>query len=121
VSLPTLPVAGGSLAAAPAASAIEAAPGAPLAMLAGSAPAAGAPGNVLAVRTSAESWVEVQDGSGQTLLSRSVRPGESVGVEGALPLRLTIGNASATQLVFRGRPVDLTANTHDNVARLQLP
>lgn len=120
-SLPTLPVTGDSLVAAPAASAIEAAPGAPLAMLAGSAPAAGAPGNVLAVRTSAESWIEVQDGSGQTLLSRSVRPGESVGVEGALPLRLTIGNASATQLVFRGRPVDLSANTHDNVARLQLP
>jgi cytoskeleton protein RodZ len=120
-SLPTLPVTGDSLVAAPAASAIEAAPGAPLAMLAGSAPAAGAPGNVLAVRTSAESWIEVQDGSGQTLLSRSVRHGESVGVEGALPLRLTIGNASATQLVFRGRPVDLSANTHDNVARLQLP
>jgi len=50
-----------------------------------------------------------------------VQPGESVGVDGALPLRLTIGNAAATQLVFRGRPVDLSANTHDNVARLQLP
>jgi cytoskeleton protein RodZ len=110
-----------SAVAAAAASAIETVAAAPLAMLAGSAPAAGVPAHVLAVRTTAESWIEVQDGSGQTLLSRSVQPGESVSVDGALPLRLTIGNAAATQLVFRGRPVDLSASTTDNVARLQLP
>jgi cytoskeleton protein RodZ len=80
-------------------------------------PAAG----VLAVRTSAESWVEVQDGRGQTLLSRLVQPGETVGLDGPLPLRLTIGNAAVTQLTFRGQAVDLTESTRDNVARLQLP
>jgi cytoskeleton protein RodZ len=122
VALPTN-AGGGELSAvaAAAASAIETVAAAPLAMLAGSAPAAGVPAHVLAVRTTAESWIEVQDGSGQTLLSRSVQPGESVSVDGALPLRLTIGNAAATQLVFRGRPVDLSASTTDNVARLQLP
>jgi cytoskeleton protein RodZ len=31
-----------------------------------------------------------------------------------------IGNASATELVFRGRTLDLTPNTRDNVARLEL-
>jgi len=81
----------------------------------------GAASGVLAVRTSAESWVEVQDSQGQTLLSRVVLPGEIVGLDGALPLRLTIGNAAATRLQFRGRAVDLAANTRDNVARLQLP
>ena len=86
---------------------------------AGSVSATGA--GVLALRTSAASWVEVQDAQGQTLLSRSVQPGETVGLDGALPLRLTIGNAAVTQLVFRGRPVDLAASTRDNVARLQLP
>jgi cytoskeleton protein RodZ len=122
VALPTKAGGGESSAvAAEAASAIETVAAAPLAMLAGSAPAAGVPAHVLAVRTTAESWIEVQDGGGQTLLSRSVRPGESVSVDGALPLRLTIGNAAATQLVFRGRPVDLSASTTDNVARLQLP
>jgi cytoskeleton protein RodZ len=122
IALPGNPGGGEPLAsAAPAAPATESVLAAPLAMLAGSAPAAGTAANVLAVRTTAESWVEVQDGSGQTVLSRTVQPGESVGVDGALPLRLTIGNAAATQLVFRGRPVDLSANTHDNVARLQLP
>jgi cytoskeleton protein RodZ len=76
---------------------------------------------VLAVRTSAESWVEVQDGRGQTLLSRTIQPGETVGLDGPFPFRLTIGNAAATQLTFRGEAVDLSSSTRDNVARLQLP
>jgi len=82
---------------------------------------AGAPPPPLTLRTSAESWIDVQDGHGQTLLSRNVLPGEDVGVDGTLPIRLTIGNAAATQLVFRGKPVNLAASTRDNVARLQLP
>lgn len=81
---------------------------------------AASPG-LMAVRTSAESWVEVQDANGQMVLSRIVQPGETVGVDGALPLRVTIGNASVTQVQFRGQPVDLSASTRDNVARLQLP
>jgi cytoskeleton protein RodZ len=87
----------------------------------GTTAVAGAPPDTLALRTNAESWVEVLDSRGQTLLSRIVQPGESVGLDGPLPLRLTIGNAAATLLHFRGRPVDLAANTRDNVAHLQLP
>jgi cytoskeleton protein RodZ len=80
-------------------------------------PAAGA---LLAVKVSSESWVEVQDAKGQTLLSRKVAAGESLGLDGDVPLRLTIGNAAATQITFRGQPVDLSSNTVANVARLQL-
>ena len=83
--------------------------------------AAGATSAMLALRTSADSWIEVQDARGQSLLSRNVQPGETVGLDGALPLRLTIGNAAVTQLTFRGQAVDLSASTRDNVARLQLP
>lgn len=108
-------------AAGPAPAMIETVHSAPPPALAGSAPDTAAAAGVLSVRTSAESWVEVQDGRGQMLLSRTVQPGESVGLDGALPLRLTIGNATATQVVFRGKPVDLAANTRDNIARLQLP
>ena len=84
---------------------------------AGTANAAG----VLSLRTTGDSWIDVQDARGQTLLSRAVQRGEAIALDGALPMRVTIGNAAATQLVFRGQPVDLTANTRDNVARLQLP
>ncbi len=82
---------------------------------------AGPGGSALQVKASAASWVEVQDARGTVLLSRSVQPGESLAVEGVLPFRLTIGNAAATQLSFRGAAVDLGPNTRDNVARLQLP
>lgn len=78
------------------------------------------PNGILQLQTKAASWVEVQDSQGQVLLSRHLKAGESVGVEGTLPLRLTIGNAAATAVSFRGQPVDLGPNTLGNVARLQL-
>ncbi len=74
----------------------------------------------LQLRVSAESWVEVLDARGATLLSRLLQPGEAVGIDGATPLRLTIGNASATQLSFRGKPVEITGISRDNVARIEL-
>jgi cytoskeleton protein RodZ len=79
------------------------------------APATG----VLLLRTSAESWVEVIDGRGLPLISRMLQPGESVGLDGVAPLRVKIGNASATQVSFKGKAVEL-APTRDNVAKLEL-
>lgn len=68
--------------------------------------------------TRSESWVEVRDARGRTLLSRTLQPGESETVTGALPLRVTIGNSAATQLRFRGEPVPLT--DRETVTRLEL-
>lgn len=76
---------------------------------------------LLQLRTSEASWIDVRDARGQVLLSRTVLPGEAVRLNGALPLRLVIGNAAATQLGFRGQPVDLVPRTRDNVARVELP
>lgn len=103
-------------------------PGAPVAIGADAAsavasPVAGVvavPAGLLQVRTSAPSWVEVSDARNQTLIARLMQPGESVGLDGAPPLRVRIGNASATQITFRGRPAELAAFTRDNVARLDL-
>lgn len=78
-----------------------------------------ATGSVLSLRTTAESWVEVRDRNGQVLLSRTLAAGESAGLDGTPPFKLTVGNASATELQFRGKPVPLTAG-RDNVARLEL-
>jgi cytoskeleton protein RodZ len=75
---------------------------------------------LLRVRASAESWVQVVDGSGQALLARTLQAGERVGLDGTPPLRLVIGNAAATDLQFRGRTVDLQPATRDNIARLEL-
>ncbi len=89
--------------------------------LAAADPASGAaPAALLSLRVSLESWVEVSDAAGRTLLSRTVQPGERVGLDGTPPLRLTVGNAEATEILFRGRAVDLLPATRDNVARIEL-
>lgn len=87
---------------------------------AASAPALAVPANgALLLRAQAQSWVEVIDGRGNPLMSRLLEAGETVGLDGPTPLRVRIGNAAATQVSFRGRPVDLTPS-RDNVAKLEL-
>jgi len=81
---------------------------------------AAAPNIPVQVVATADSWVEVVDAQGHSLLSRTVVAGESVGLDGALPMKVKIGNARATRLKLRGDNVDLTPWTHDNVARLEL-
>lgn len=88
--------------------------------LAPAAPAAGTGAALLVLRATGESWVEVRDGTNQLLLSRALHAGETVSLDGALPLRATIGNAAATSVSFRGQPLDLRAQSQNNVARLEL-
>ena len=92
----------------------------PAASEAAGAPIEAAVTGLLQVRTSAESWVEISDARGQPLLARLLRAGEAIGIDGTPPLRIRIGNASATRLSYRGQPTDLAAFTRDNVARLEL-
>ncbi|MEO8525446.1 MAG: helix-turn-helix domain-containing protein [Caldimonas sp.] len=111
------------------AAALPAAPAsqATLSVMAAAAPVAvpasapgGLPPGMLQFRIVSESWIEVNDGRGQTLVSRSMKAGETAAFDGTPPLRLRIGNAAGTQVVFRGQPTDLKAFTRDNVARLEL-
>ena len=104
----------------PAASEPAAASASPALLATGTAPTSAVPSGLVQLRTSEASWVEVRDARGQLLLSRTVQPGESVGLDGSLPMRLVIGNAAVTQLGFRGKPVDLAPSTRDNVARVEL-
>ena len=78
------------------------------------------PAGVAVVRASEPSWVEAQDARGNVLLSRTLQPGESVGLDGALPLRLVIGNASSTEVTMRGKRVTLGAPNRDNVVKVEL-
>lgn len=111
VVVPTLPEPAPPLASAPAVA---------LAPPAASAPAVDAAGGPLQVHAKAQSWVEVQDASSRVLLSRMLQPGESIALDGQAPLKLKIGNAGATEVVFRGQAQDLSGSTRDNVARLEL-
>lgn len=69
---------------------------------------------------SAPSWIEAVDAQQKVVLSRILGAGETVALEGTGPWRLVIGNAAGTQVRSRGRTVDLTPHTRDNVARIEL-
>ena len=76
--------------------------------------------DLLVLRASAQSWVEVRDAGNRVLLSRALQAGETVNLDGTTPLRATIGNAAATAVSFRGQALDLRSQSRDNVARLEL-
>jgi cytoskeleton protein RodZ len=67
------------------------------------------------------SWTEIRDRDGTLLISRLVPAGSEEPISGAPPFDIVIGNADQVTLIYRGRPVDLTRYTRQNVARLRLP
>lgn len=73
----------------------------------------------LQVRVTEDSWIEIIDGREVTLMARMLPAGEAVGFNGALPLRVRIGNAHAASVTFKGKPVNLKPS-RDNVAKLEL-
>lgn len=118
------PLPGASAAASDPAGAWSPAAAAVAPVAAASAPAA--PGGAFpslpesSITVTATSWVEVRDGRGQVRWSRLLAAGESVPLEGPVPMRIVIGNARAAKVVFAGRVVDLAPWTRDNVSRLEL-
>jgi cytoskeleton protein RodZ len=75
----------------------------------------------LQVKATQDTWVQVTDAKGAVVLSRLLRAGESVGLEGARPLRLRVGNAAGTQATWQGRRVALDEIQKNNVADVELP
>jgi cytoskeleton protein RodZ len=66
------------------------------------------------------SWTEIRDRSGQLVVSRLVAPGSVEPVKGTPPFDIVLGNAHVVTLTYRGKPVDLSPHTRQNVARLTL-
>ncbi|GIX51737.1 helix-turn-helix domain-containing protein [Sphaerotilus sulfidivorans] len=98
-----------------AASAPPAAPSAPAPV-----PAAATPAGTVVLKTSAASWIEVRDAGNAVMLSRTLQPGETVGLDGAMPMRVRVGVASALELSLRGEPVDLKPYTRGTSATVVL-
>ncbi len=92
-----------------------------LAASAGSgATVAGTANGVVVFKTRIESWVEVTDAKGVVTLRRLLAAGESAGASGALPLKVIVGRADATDVQVRGKPLDLVPLAKDNVARFEV-
>lgn len=107
-----------AVAAAPATKAPEAA--APSAAVAPPPTPAPAAGGLVVFRTKGPSWVEVTDAKGVVALRRLLTAGETAGVSGALPLAVTVGSVSSTEVQVRGQSYDLAPLARDNVARFEV-
>jgi cytoskeleton protein RodZ len=67
-----------------------------------------------------ESWVEIRDGSGDTIFSRLNAPGTERLIRGQPPFVVAVGNAHAVKLLYRGKSIDLGPHTRVDVARVTL-
>jgi cytoskeleton protein RodZ len=67
-----------------------------------------------------ESWVEIKEQGGRTLMSQLNSPGTRAVIVGRPPLSLVIGNAAAVRLTYNDKPVDLKPHIQIEVARMTL-
>ncbi len=68
------------------------------------------------------SWVQVEDAAGETLISRLATAGQRREIRGEPPLTVFVGYAPGVRLSYNGQPVDLKPHTRSNdTARLTLP
>ncbi len=75
---------------------------------------------VVRLRFTRSSWVEIRDRDGNRIFSQMNSPGTEQVVSGAPPLHVIVGNANGVQLIHNEQPVNLGPYTKVDVARLTL-
>ena len=78
------------------------------------------PAGIVVFTARGQSWVQVVDARGAVALRRLMTAGESAGVSGTLPLTVTVGSASATDVEVRGQRLELAPLSRDNIARFEV-
>ena len=66
------------------------------------------------------SWVEIRDRSGQIIFSQLNPAGSQRDIEGQPPFALVIGNATHVTVQYKGKLIELSQRSKDDVARLNL-
>lgn len=128
VQVPEVPASGAAVVEAGAAPTLPSTPApasapAPATAAVPAAPVASAPAPasaVLGLTARADSWIQVADAQGHLILSRVVNKGETVKLDGALPLKVVIGRADQTEVSVRGKPFSMTDIAQGNVARFEV-
>jgi cytoskeleton protein RodZ len=83
-------------------------------------PAAPAAASVLKFSFTQPSWVEVRDRSGQVIFSKRNEAGSQREIEGQPPFAVIVGNSAHVTLLYKGKVVELSKRSKDDVARLTL-
>jgi cytoskeleton protein RodZ len=72
------------------------------------------------INASADSWVEITDGTGKKIEMDLLRAGNGRDYVAVAPVKLLLGRASSIELSHNGQAVDLAPYTRGNVARITL-
>lgn len=86
----------------------------------GAAPVSRGRGGRIELQFQRESWVEIKDRDGMTLLSQLNPAGTQKVVEGAPPFSVIIGNAANVRVTYKNAPFDLRPYVKVEVARFTL-
>jgi cytoskeleton protein RodZ len=83
-------------------------------------PAVAASGSVLHMEATADSWVEVLDGTGKVQIQRVVRKGDVLDFSSTPPYSVVLGRADAVLVQVRGEVFDVSPFARNSVARFQV-
>ena len=72
----------------------------------------------IVARFSADSWVEVRDGTGRNIYADLNRAGQQLDLSGRGPFRVLFGYAPGVEVSYNGEPVALTPHIRNDVASL---
>ncbi|MFO7603020.1 MAG: DUF4115 domain-containing protein [Gammaproteobacteria bacterium] len=82
--------------------------------------AAPTPAKALQLSYSADSWTEVRDANGETLIYRMVRKGEHLELEGAEPYTILLGYVPGVSVHYRGVEFDTRRYQRDDIAYFRI-
>ncbi|MBU2285900.1 MAG: DUF4115 domain-containing protein, partial [Gammaproteobacteria bacterium] len=117
-ALPLQPGAGGATSTSPAATP-AAPPVAAIAPVEVAPPPAAA--DLLVLKAREDSWISVSEAGGKPLMRRTLKAGESIKLNGNLPLAVVVGRANGIEAQVRGKPFDLAPVTGSGgVARFEV-
>lgn len=102
-------------AAAPVSTGIASSPPAP-----GSSGVPAAASKTISFSFTGQSWVSIKDKSGKVIYEKLGAEGMQETLTAVPPLTLVIGNAAVTAVQVSGKPLDLSSNIKNNVARITL-
>jgi len=90
------------------------------AVVASSTPVAPLEVDVLSLRALGSAWVEVSDAKANVLLRRHMGTGETLLLQGYLPLSVVLGRSDLMVVKVRGKVLDVSPWSNSNVARFEV-
>lgn len=78
------------------------------------------PGSLLSIAATSESWVEVVNASGSTVMQRMLNAGDVIEFSTAPPYSVLLGRADAVRVTVRGKPFDVMPYARNSVARFEV-